>query len=269
MQSSRALGATGQTEAAEATIKKAIALRPGYWNNYVRLGVFYANHGRYKEAEAPFKQVIRLVPDNPVGYTNLGSIYHLEGLEPEAEQSLNDSIKTRPTPQAFSNLATVYFFSHRYADAVPIYEKLVADGTNDYVIWGNLGDAYRWTPGQAQKAPKAYETAIVLAGKAAMVNPLDAAALSSLALYCAKSGLTTRALQASGKALAAAPDDKSVLFNAAVVSELAGERAQALTYIRRAILGGYSPNEIATEPELGKLREDPRYQAALPLNKGR
>ena len=264
----RALQATNQPQAAEATMKKAIELRPGYWYNYVRLGIFYAQHTRYKEAEIPFERVIELVPDNPAGYTNLASIYHLEGRDSDAEKMLKRSIQARPTTRAYSNLATVYFFERRYADAVPIMEKLVADGTKEYMLWGNLGDAYRWTPGNTEKATRAYQRAIALALEAIDVNSRDVTALSSLALYRAKSEQTTPALQAMEKALAAAPDDKTVLFNAAMVCELAGERARALKLIQRAIIGGYSPSEIATEPELGKLRRDPGYQAAISHNNG-
>jgi len=264
----RALEATGQPDAAEATIKKALALRPGYWYNYVRLGIFYGEHGRYKEAEIPFMRVIDLLPDNPVGYTNLASIYHLEGRESEAEKMLKRSIAAQPTTRAYSNLATVYFFERRYSDALPIMEKLVADGTKEYMQWGNLGDAYRWTPGNAEKAARAYQQAIALAAEAIDVNHRDATALSSMALYIAKLGQTTRSLQTMEKALAAAPDDKTVLFDAAVICELAGERARALKFIQRAVIGGYSSNEIATEPELGKLRQDPLYQAAVSRNNG-
>jgi serine/threonine protein kinase/tetratricopeptide (TPR) repeat protein len=262
----RALQATNQPKAAEATMKKAIELRPNYWSNYVRLGIFYGQHTRYQEAEMQFERVIELVPDNPLGYTNLASVYHLEGRDSDAEKMLKKSIQARPTPRAYSNLATVYFFERRYADAVPIMEKLVADGTKDYLLWGNLGDAYRWTPGNTEKATRAYQQAIALALEAIEVNSRDAMVLSMLALYRAKLGQTTPALQSLEKALAAAPDDKTVLFNAAMVCELAGERARALKLIERAVIGGYSPNEIATEPELEKLRQDPKYQAAVSRN---
>jgi serine/threonine-protein kinase len=264
----RALDATGQPDAAETTMKKAIALRPGSWYNYTRLGNLYAKHGRYQEAETSFRRVIDLVPDNPLGYTNLGSVYHVEGRESDAENMLEKSIEVRPTPMAYSNLATVYFFERRYADAVPIMEKVVADGPKEYVHWGNLGDAYRWTPGNAERASRAYQKALVLAAEAIDVNHRDPDALSNSALYRAKLGQTNQALKDMKKALVAAPNDQDVLFNAAVTSELAGERAQALKYLRRAILGGYSLKEIATEPELGKLRQDASYRAAISLNNG-
>jgi tetratricopeptide (TPR) repeat protein len=263
----RALNATGQTEEAERTIKQAISLRSGYWNNYVRLGIFYSEHGKYKSAEAPFKQVIELVPDNPAGYTNLAAVYHLEGRESEAEQLLKQSLKVRPTARAYSNLATVYFFERKYADAVPIFERVIASGSKDYMQWGNLGDAYRWTAGDENKAARTYERAIALAEDAINVNPRDATAWSSMALYSAKLGHKPEAIQAIQKALSYAQDDKTILFKAAVVYELAGERAQALRLMRKAILGGYSLNEIATEPELAKLREDPGYSAVVSNDK--
>lgn len=258
----RASEATGNLREAELTMKKAIEVRPSYWYNYARLGMFYANQAQYKEAETYFMRVIDLVPDNPVGYTDLGSVYHLEGRESEAEAMLKKSLAVRPTPHAYSNLATVYFFERRYAEALPIMEKLVTDATKEYLQWGNLGDAYRWT-GHAEEATRAYRKAIALASQEIEVNPHDATALSSMALYCAKLGWTARSLSTLEKALTAAPDDTNILFDAAIISEVAGQRARALNFIKQAIRAGYSPHEIATEPELSKLRQDPRYRAAM------
>ncbi len=260
-----ALEQSGNTQEAEATLRKAIELRPDYWNNYLRLGSFCFRHGRYHDAETLYRRVIELVPDNPAGYTNLGVICHLQGRESEAEQALRKSLQLKPTPQASSNLATVYFFEGRYADAVPVLEQLVAAGTRNYVIWGNLGDAYRWAPGYADKAPAAFRTAIGLIEQALAVNPRDSDALSSRALYEAKLGRIGPALAFTGKALAAASDDKNVLFGAAIVYEIAGKRQDALAYLDMAKRGGYSTNEIAAEPELRKLRADPRYGGLLAL----
>ena len=264
----RALDAKNQPEATEATFRRAIALKANYWRNYERLGIFYANHGRYEEAIAPFRRIIELVPDNPAGYTDLGSTFHLLGRESEAEQELKKSIALRPTPVALSDLATVYFFEQRFADAMPLYEKVVADGTRNYKIWGNLGDAYRWTPGNSVKAAAAYRHAIELATQSIGVNPRDATALINRGLYRAKTGDRAEAIRDMGRALAYKPEDKAVIFYSAIIYELTGSRARALEYLRRAIHGGYSSSEIAAEPELGKLRLDPLYQAVVSSNAG-
>jgi Flp pilus assembly protein TadD len=271
-----ALDAVGRTSEAEATLKKAINLRPGYWNNHQKLGTFYFRHGRYKDAESSYRQVIDLVPDNPAGYTNLGVIYHLEGREGEAELLLKKSLAVRPTPLAYSNLATVYFFEGRYGDAVPILEKITSNGSKEYIVWGNLGDAYRWTPGLTEKASAAYRRAIELTGQALAVNPRDGRALSSVGLYRAKIGEMRAALSLSEKALATTQNDSSALFNSAIVNEIAGRREDALRYLSMAIESNYSLSEIEVEPELRRLRADPRYrglaskaQSQVPSNNGK
>ena len=209
-----ALDAMGRTSEAELTLKKAIDLRPGYWNNHLKLGTFYFRHGRYREAEDAYKRVIDLVPDNPAGYTNVGVMYHLEGREAEAEQMLKKSIQVRQTPQAVSNLATVYFFEGRYSEAMPLLESLTAGNVRDYRIWGNLGDAYRWTSGDSDKAASAYGHAISLDEDVLKVNARDPEALVNLGLYKAKLGDTKQAEEACRQALALAPDDGKVILGA-------------------------------------------------------
>jgi Flp pilus assembly protein TadD len=204
------------------------------------------------------------VPDNPTGYTDLGVIYHLEGRETEAEQMLNRSIQLRPTPQAYSNLATVYFFENRYEDAVPIMEKLVATGNKNYMVCANLGDAYRWSRDKQYKAAEPHRTASGLAGQALGVNARDSEALMTLALCHAKLGQIAPALAALKKALLIAPEDSTVLFNAAIVYELAKAREAAIKYLGIAIRAGYSLHEITAEPELRALRQDPRYATLQP-----
>lgn len=259
----RALGASKRPREAEAVLKKAVELRPGNWNNFAMLGRFYIRHSRYLEAERAYLRVIDLAPDNPTGYTNLGSIYHLSGRKQEAERMFRRSLEVRPTPEAAANLATVYFFQGRYADAVPILEKLTADGSRNYIIWGNLGDAYRWTTGLAARAPEAYRKAIELANKTLSVNPRDAQALSSLALYRAKVGEAGAAMSILNRALKTASGDHNVVFTAALVNAIAGRSEQALRYLAMAVEGGYSRNEIAMEPELEALRNLTGYRKLM------
>lgn len=242
------LEASGEIRKAETALKRAIAIRPEYWRNYVRLGTFYFNHGRYAEAEKAYDRVTELVPDNPTGYTDLGVIFHLENHDLKAEQMLKKSLQLRPTAQAYSNLATVYFFSHQYSAAVPIMEKLLESGSTDSLMWGNLGDAYRWTPGKEYKSVAAYRKAIELAKQSLGVNPKDSDALTGLALYEAKTGQTDAALAAIKSALTLAPHDSNVLFNAAIVFELAGKREMALNYLKLAAQSGYSLNEMRESP---------------------
>ncbi len=69
----------GNTKAAQATYKKAIALRPSYWAVYNWFGIFYAGQGHYGEAADMFRKVTELAPDNYRGYSNLGGIGLFQG----------------------------------------------------------------------------------------------------------------------------------------------------------------------------------------------
>jgi len=134
-------------------------------------------------------------------------------------------------------------------------QTVVTDANKNYLDWGNLADTYRWTH-HPDKALYAYRKAISLANDFLQVNPSDTEALSSSALYYAKLGDRPSSFSILDKALALAPEDNSVLFDAAVVCELAGQRGKALTYFKHAIANGYSVYSAQTEPELAKLRQD-------------
>jgi tetratricopeptide (TPR) repeat protein len=252
----KAFDAMGQAKDAEETYVSAIRLHPNYWGGHMELGTFYYNHARYGDAEASYRRVTELVPDNPSGFTNLGGVYHLEGRNAEAERTLQQSIRIRPTEQALSNLATVYFFQGRHADAVPLLEQLVRNGTTNYTIWGNLGDAYRWSPAHAVKASGAYRQAIQGTRDALAVNPQDALALSAQGLYYAKLGNVGTAIAVSQRAVDLAPGDPEVLYDSAVVLEIVGRRAAAAERLKMALANGYSLSEVRADPEMKALRAD-------------
>lgn len=177
------------------------------------------------------------------------------GREEKAEQFLKKSLELKPTTVAYSNLATVYFFEGRYAEAVPIMEQVVQTSNKNYVVLGNLGDAYRWTPGNSEKARQAYSKAVKLAEEVLKVNPRDAVALSSLGMYWAKMGEGAKAIEVAEKARQLARANTNILFNAAITFELAEKRSQALSALDAAVKGGYSLREIEHEPDLRELRK--------------
>src|SRR5439155_1625469 len=65
----------GRISDAEAAYKKAIALRPDYWDGYNNLGVFYDGQSRFDEAVAQLQHAVELTPDNARVYLNLAAVY--------------------------------------------------------------------------------------------------------------------------------------------------------------------------------------------------
>ena len=207
----------GRLDAAEQTYQKAIALRPQYWANYTDLGVFYLHQGRYEQAVPMFRRVTELTPDNRWGYTNLGAAYYNLRQLDEAAAMYRRTLQIQPDALAFSNLGVVYFYTGHHADSARMFEKAVELEPQTYLYRGNLADAYRWTPGEKDRAKPTYAQAIALVQRDLEVNPRDTDALGYLALYEAKSGELEKARQPIGQALALAPKDVNVQSMAAEV----------------------------------------------------
>jgi serine/threonine-protein kinase len=248
-----------QLDAAEKAFKQAIAMRPNYWATYNRLGVFYQRHARYEEAAALYLQVVSLAPDSFTGYYNVGGVRILQGRYAEAIPLLQRSLEIRKTADATSNLGTAYFQLHRYADAAAAYEQATQLDPRNYVLWGNLGDAYYWATGRRADAMAAYGKGIALAEEKLRVNPRDAEALRSLAVYHAMRGERKPALDNLGGALRLNPKGPGLLFNAGIVYQQLGDTQRALDALERAVAAGISPATLRDTPNFDDLRANPRY----------
>jgi serine/threonine protein kinase/tetratricopeptide (TPR) repeat protein len=259
----RAYQGLGQLEAAEQTFQKAIELRPQYWSNYNDLGNFYLAQGRYELAIPMYQRVVELTPDNRWGYNNLGLAYYNLGRLDQAAATWRRTLELRPDAGAFSNLGVVYFYTAHHAESAQMFEKATELEPQNYLYRGNLADAYRWTPGEEDRANPTYAQALSLVRRDLEVNPRDTDALGYLALYEAKSGDFEKARQPIGQALALAPKDVNVLSMAAEVYAVVGDRQNALDCLKAAVQGGYPHFEIEANPEFNGLRNDPRYREIM------
>jgi serine/threonine-protein kinase len=258
-----AYAALGRPADAEATYKKAIALDPAFWVSHNTLGVFYWEQGRPEEAAAQFQRVIELLPNSPWGYNNLGGLYlYLEQPE-KARPAFARSIAVEPNHAAYSNLGTINFQEGNYDEAVALYRKALEFDASDYVIWGNLAAAYRWSGGERARALPLYQRAAVMAAERLEVNPRDASVLSDLAAYEAELGSAVKAAGLAARALAAAPDDPVVMFQSGVTYERLGDRRRALEWIGRALSHGHPRDEVMRAPDLAALRKDSAFAALL------
>jgi len=252
---------------AEAVYQQAIRLRPQDWLSHTMLGTFYYERSRYSDAEGPFRRVTELTPDNYLAWYNLGALHLATGNYDSAANEFRKSIALKDAPGGYLGLAAVYSGQGRFAEAAANNEKALALGPNSYVAAGNLADSYRWTPELAAKAPAMYQQAIDNADRALLINPKDAYALSSRAVYWAKLGNQDRALEDIGKARAIAPLDARFIYRAALIQELGHHRDQALTGLADSLRAGYSFNEIVREPEFTDLRRDARFAKLAALEK--
>ena len=251
---------TRQPAKAEAAYRAAQRIRPGYWAASSYLGYFYFYQGAFDKARDEYETVTRLCPGNINGLINLGAAHFKLGENALAEAAFERSNAIKRNPDACANLAVLYYFRGRYADAVTMNEAAIGFGMGVYSLhWGNLADAYHFTPGNEAKAAEAYRKAIELVEKELTANPSDSHLLSSLAEYLAKSGLAERARAEIAEALRLKPGDRSVVLKSVLVFELSGARPQALEALREYVGLKGPMDEIAKDPFLAGLRRDPGY----------
>jgi tetratricopeptide (TPR) repeat protein len=270
--------AMGRVDLAEATYKQAIDLRPHAWWSLKQLGLFYLNHGRFPEAEQYFIKVIQLTPSSAKAYNNLGAAYLKMGRYDDAIEQLEKSISIEPIAYACGNLGYLYFMDGRFGEAAAQYEKATELIATDFRIWGNLADAYRWTPPLAAKAPAAYRRAIDLVQKEIAINPVEAQLHSRLATYWAALGLIDSSLADRAaerrtaaaeieKAIRLAPADGTVQFHATIVYEQARHRDRALRALKTSLQASSEyREEIRRTPALEKLRTDPRFHRLFDMH---
>ncbi len=256
----RVYESVGDLDEAEATNKRAIRLKPDDWAGYSSLGTFYFRHNRYDDAIEQFKKVIEITPDNHHGYTNLGAMYYFQGEYDEAQGMFEKSLELSETYDAISNLGTLYYIQGKYKEAARMYERALDLHDGHYMVWGNLGSAYYWTPDERDKAYTAYERAIELAEELKRNNPSDYYALIDLAGYNEKIGKKEDAKAYIENALDLSQDNTMIMFSAGTILERLGEREEALKLIMKAIENGHSQSEIMNQPELQELINDERFQ---------
>lgn len=250
-------------EKAQATFKRAVSLRPTDWRGYHDLGAHYFRTGQLEKAEVAYRKVLALTGGTATAYNDLGVIYMLQGRYSNAEVEFKKSLETTPIAMNLSNLGTLYYLQGRYRDAVPAYEKAVDISSTNSSWWGNLADAYRWTPEYANRAESAYRKAILCGKEELSANPKDGRVRSRVAYYYAALQEKKDALQEIASAIQSSPQDNYVLFRSATTYEQVGERVKALEALRVAVKAKYPMKEIITSPTLNNLRADPRYKSII------
>jgi len=210
----------------------------------------------------PYAQVVQLEPNNSAGYNNLGMAYFTLGKYEDSISAFQKALQIMPSAETYTNLGTAYFYLKRYPESLPMFEKAVAMSPEDETLTGNLADGYRLA-GDRVKAQATYEKAISLAYKELRVNPRNADVVGSLALYYAKKGDPQQAKEFVKKARAIDRSDVYLIYIAAVVDTIDNQPADAVKELTMALEKGFSPGNVAVDPEFAPLESRPDFQALM------
>ena len=115
--------------------------------------------------------------------------------------------------------------------------------------------------GEALRQSADYESALRAYGRALAERPRDLSVLLGMAWCYKRTDQLSRAISAMEQAYRAEPQQPLVLYNLACYFALAGEKAQALSWLGRALRMKRELRQlIADESDFDQLRGDPDFQ---------
>ena len=259
-----ALVRAGESTEAETAYREAIAMNPEYWSGYNKLGGLYFDRKNLTKALELFRLAAEKNPSSARPLSNSGAVLLKLGRLVEAEAAFRGAVALPPPDaNAWSNLGTSEYLLGRSGDAAAAFEKAVALAPFELRYRVNLGDAYTFTPGLAEKAKASYEKALELAETERKVHALDAGTLSYVAKAEVRTGRSARALTTVTQAVALDPNDRNVLFRAAIVQDVLGRKPDALELLQRAVEKGLGTAQIAREPEFADLMDNSEFQKLI------
>lgn len=257
-----AYAAEGRFTEAESAFQQAIQAHPNSRISLNDFGAFYQGRNEHQKALQMYQKVTQVAPEWYVAYVNIGSLYYDLGQYDKTVEASRTSIALRPTYAGYVNLGAACFGLQKFSEAAAAYEEAAKLDPQQYVTWGNLGDAV-YQSGKRDEAVAPLRKAIELATAEAKVNPHDPDVLSSLASYYSELGDQKNALSYLGQALRYGHDDKDVLLEAASVYNHLSQSGLAVEWLTKAVRAGYAADKIRSMHEFDNLASTPGYQQLI------
>ena len=252
--------ALNRNEEAEANLRLAIESDVSYWASFNAMGNFLFGQGRFEEAAEFYQMYVNRADNDASALSNLGAAYYLAGEFRKAAEAWEDAIKIRPGRSVYSNTGTMYFYLGDFDQAADRFAMAANFAPNDYIVWGNLADAYYFGEKFKQVADVTYKRALELAERQLSVNPNDAEAMSSAAYYNSRLGNRDKAMELDAVARDKAPDAMYVYYNSALIHARIGDADDALRALERAVELDYQRDLLPLDPAFEGLRDEERFK---------
>jgi len=156
-------GELGVFQEALTCLDKAVLLDAGYANSHYLRSKVLLSSGRLDEAEASARKAVELDPEFGEAWLVISGICGQSHRIEEAEACCRRAIARLPDPaDAKSYLAYLLNLRREFAEAVPLYQEILARDPASAQINFNIGTAYRGL-GKTGEAEQHYAQAIELA----------------------------------------------------------------------------------------------------------
>jgi adenylate cyclase len=258
-------------EFARQMFLRAVAIDPDFasaWaglaNTYVDLYRWGRNLRDLEEGQRTGAHALGLDPNLAEGHVAIGQALAIQRKFKEAAAKFERAIELDPTLfDAYYFYARSSFEAGDLERAVQLFGKAHQSRPEDYQATALRALALHEL-GRAEEAREADQQAMDLINKYLEINPNEARAYSLGASPLARLGQRELSKQWSEQAIALAPNDPVILYNAACNLAQLGEHDSALDGLERSIAAGVAVSDwIKHDPDFENLRDHPRFQAIV------
>lgn len=255
----RAYSKLGDINNAENVFNQVIQQAPNNWRVISDFGMFYFKNGNYNKSLNHFKKLIEISPNNHFGYTLTAAAYYSINDIDNAINYTKKSIELKPTDNAHSNLGTMFFSIGKYEDAIESYKSALEISEDNYIIWGNLADAYKAS--KKSMSISSYTQASELAKLSLDTNSNDSYTKSHLSYYLANLNNTKDSLFYASQI----NENNTGLENfiAALTYEQLDMTEESIRHLVFAIDKNYPINEITNTPFLKKAKNNEKFSMII------
>ncbi len=238
-----------QNETAERLYQQAINLELGNWKNYYDYGLFLFYSGRYEQAIGQFNKVILINNNTAMAYNALGAVHYMVLDFEQANIAWSKSLAIKPTAVTYSNLGTVLFFMKRFENAAEMYMQSAELTPLDPIVWGNLGDALKYSVNKENKAKFAYEKALELARKNVVINDKDLSLQAQMSRYYSELAQCDQAKNHQDIILQSQVKDPYIYYDLAITAINCFDDNRLKLSIDEAIKLGYPVKLLLADPQ--------------------
>lgn len=232
----------GDSENAEATLNKAIQIKPEDLTLRLHLANIYKAQNNLDKAILVLTEIIQSNPRYAAAYNNLGTIYDSQKNWANAIKSYQSAIDVQPEyADAYYNLGLAQVKSGRRLEAINTYKALLEISPDHPGGLFQLGRLFM----QQDKHEKAIEQFYKILEK----HPFHFETEFNLASSFMRLGWLDKASEHYFKALKIQPKDIQALFNLGVIAMQQGKIVEAIELYQRVL--GIDPENFDAHNNLG------------------